>query len=137
MFRFHRLWQLKFRLRKYTPELAKMSVFQPILSNHSLIRLKEHKYSCVNHSFLDQYLNPFWTWLELKVPVSVHPNMMTLSGLVVNIFTTLSLVYFSPDAKGTVSLSKFYKSFEYIFFLCSHRDGHFCSAVSEFSSIKL
>ncbi|XP_055339012.1 cholinephosphotransferase 1-like [Paramacrobiotus metropolitanus] len=76
-----------------------MAGLQPVLNSQQLLKLKEHKYSCVNNSFLDKYLNPWWIWVELKVPVYIHANALTLVGLAVNLITTLVLVYYSPDAK--------------------------------------
>ena len=79
-----------------------MAALQPILSQNQLSKLKEHKYSSANKSFLDPYMNVFWTWLVEKVPRSIHPNTMTVGGLVVNALTTLILVAYSSDAKTPV-----------------------------------
>lgn len=76
----------------------KMSGFQKLLGPNQLMKLKEHKYSCVNYSFLDPYMNPFWIWLVDRCPQSIHPNSLTVGGLAVNAVTTLLLVWCSPDA---------------------------------------
>ncbi|OQV21592.1 Choline/ethanolaminephosphotransferase 1 [Hypsibius exemplaris] len=75
------------------------SFAQPILSNHQLTKLKEHKYASINNAFLDPYMNHFWLWLVQRVPAWIHPNTLTVGGLVVNALTTLILIYYSPDAK--------------------------------------
>ncbi|XP_015121615.1 choline/ethanolaminephosphotransferase 1 isoform X3 [Diachasma alloeum] len=71
-----------------------------ILSPGQLKRLSEHKYSCTNASLLDAYLQPWWEWLVSKVPLWLAPNLITVVGLIINIATTLILVYYSPDAKA-------------------------------------
>ncbi|GAU88258.1 hypothetical protein RvY_00996 [Ramazzottius varieornatus] len=75
-----------------------MSGFQKLLGPSQLTKLKEHKYSCVNYSLLDPYMNPFWIWLVDRCPQFIHPNSLTVSGLAVNAVTTLLLVWYSPDA---------------------------------------
>ncbi|XP_044593834.1 choline/ethanolaminephosphotransferase 1 isoform X2 [Cotesia glomerata] len=73
---------------------------EKILSPGQLKRLSEHKYSCSSASLLDSYLQPWWDWLVSKVPLWLAPNLITIVGLVINIATTLILVYYSPDAKA-------------------------------------
>ncbi|XP_011312614.1 cholinephosphotransferase 1 isoform X4 [Fopius arisanus] len=73
---------------------------EKILSSGQLKRLSEHKYSCTNASLLDAYLQPWWEWLVSKVPLWLAPNLITVVGLIINIATTLILVYYSPDAKA-------------------------------------
>ncbi|KAK0159731.1 hypothetical protein PV327_010815 [Microctonus hyperodae] len=73
-----------------------------ILSPGQLKRLSEHKYSCSSASLLDKYLQPWWEWLVSYVPLWLAPNLITVVGLIINIATTLILVYYSPDAKSEV-----------------------------------
>ncbi|XP_018316428.1 cholinephosphotransferase 1 isoform X2 [Mycetomoellerius zeteki] len=70
-----------------------------LLSSGQLKRLSEHKYSCTSNSILDGLLQPWWDWLVSKVPLWLAPNLITVLGLIVNIVTTLILVYYSPDAR--------------------------------------
>lgn len=72
---------------------------EKLLSPGQLKRLSEHKYSCTTSSLLDGFLQPWWDWLVSKVPLWLAPNLITIVGLIVNIATTLVLVYYSPDAK--------------------------------------
>lgn len=74
-----------------------------LLSAAQLKRLGEHKYKYQSCSFLDPYLQVYWNWLVSKVPIWLAPNLITILGLLVNIFTTLLLVWYSPDAKSEVS----------------------------------
>ncbi|XP_071452389.1 cholinephosphotransferase 1 isoform X5 [Hetaerina americana] len=71
-----------------------------LLSPGQLRRLGEHEYHCASDSLLDPWLNPWWSWLVTKVPLSVAPNTITIVGLAVNILTTLILIIYSPDAKA-------------------------------------
>ncbi|XP_053600587.1 cholinephosphotransferase 1 isoform X6 [Plodia interpunctella] len=70
-----------------------------ILTAAQLKRLSEHKYSCLSDSILDSLLQPWWCWLVSKTPLWLAPNLITILGLIVNIVTTLILVWYSPDAR--------------------------------------
>ncbi|XP_004927738.1 cholinephosphotransferase 1 isoform X2 [Bombyx mandarina] len=70
-----------------------------ILNAAQLKRLSEHKYSCTSASVLDAWLQPWWCWLVSKTPLWLAPNLITILGLIVNIVTTLILVWYSPDAR--------------------------------------
>ncbi|RZF32120.1 hypothetical protein LSTR_LSTR003983 [Laodelphax striatellus] len=72
---------------------------EKLLSTGQLKRLSEHKYSYESVSLLDPLLQPWWNWLVSKIPIWLAPNLITVSGLIVNILTTLILAWFSPDAK--------------------------------------
>lgn len=106
-----------------------MSGFQKLLGPSQLTKLKEHKYSCVNYSLLDPYMNPFWIWLVDRCPQFIHPNSLTVSGLAVNAVTTLLLVWYSPDALTPVSgiftmgiyTERFLICTRLRLFLCAHR----------------
>lgn len=75
-----------------------------ILTLQQLKRLGDHKYSSQGSTFLDPWMQKYWTWIVTKFPLWWAPNLMTLTGLAVNIVTSLILVYYSPDAKQDVSL---------------------------------
>ncbi|XP_047526503.1 cholinephosphotransferase 1 isoform X1 [Vanessa atalanta] len=70
-----------------------------ILNAAQLKRLSEHKYSCTSASILDAWLQPWWCWLVSKTPLWLAPNLITILGLIVNIVTTLILIWYSPDAR--------------------------------------
>lgn len=73
-----------------------------ILSDGQIKKLKEHKYSCLNESLFDPYLQPYWNWLVGQIPVWLAPNLITIIGLALNIVTSLILVYYSPDCRQNV-----------------------------------
>lgn len=69
-----------------------------ILTPPQLKRLTEHRYSSSGSTILDPVIQLFWNWLVTKLPIWLSPNLMTISGLFVNIFTSLLLIFYSPDA---------------------------------------
>jgi len=75
-------------------------IFQesPILSEREIRGLKEHKYSSSCASLLDPIMQRFWNWFVGLVPLWVAPNLITMVGLMVNILTTLLVVYHCPTA---------------------------------------
>jgi hypothetical protein len=52
---------------------------------------------------IKKLLQPFWNWLVQKVPLYVAPNTITIVGLLVNIVTACTLLYYNPDGKNTNS----------------------------------
>ncbi|KAB7493643.1 Choline/ethanolaminephosphotransferase 1 [Armadillidium nasatum] len=72
------------------------------LSTDQLIRLEKHSYSCTNASLLDPIMQKLWCWLVNKCPMSLAPNLITITGLIINIITCLILIYYSPDAQHEV-----------------------------------
>jgi hypothetical protein len=75
-----------------------------LLSEVQLRRLKEHRYSAESCSLLDPGLQVWWNWLVRQVPTWLAPNLITSLGLLVNILTSLILIYFSPDCRQPVSI---------------------------------
>ncbi|XP_064112274.1 choline/ethanolaminephosphotransferase 1-like isoform X4 [Macrobrachium nipponense] len=51
---------------------------------------------------MDPMMQKWWCWLVEQCPLTLAPNLITISGLLVNIATSLLLVYYSPDAKQEV-----------------------------------
>lgn len=76
-----------------------------ILNAAQLKRLSEHKYSCTSASILDACLQPWWCWLVSKTPLWLAPNLITILGLIVNIVTTLILVWWvvTPSFWGFIA----------------------------------
>ncbi|RWS04082.1 cholinephosphotransferase 1-like isoform X2 [Dinothrombium tinctorium] len=73
-----------------------------ILTQQQLKRLSEHKYSSYGSTLLDPFMQRFWAYFVTKLPLRLAPNLMTVIGLLVNAFTTLILVCYSPDARQPV-----------------------------------
>ncbi|ODM95002.1 Choline/ethanolaminephosphotransferase 1, partial [Orchesella cincta] len=74
----------------------------PILTHNQLRKLKEHKYSASSASLFDPVLQHWWNWLVKQVPLWLAPNLITILGLIVNILTSLILIYYSPDCQQEV-----------------------------------
>ncbi|XP_050089801.1 cholinephosphotransferase 1 isoform X2 [Anopheles aquasalis] len=72
---------------------------QRLLHATQLKKLGDHKYSCTNVSLMDPFLQPWWCWLVSKVPLWLAPNLITIVGLIINIITTLILIYHSPNGR--------------------------------------
>lgn len=66
---------------------------QRLLSEAQLKRLGDHQYSCQSNSILDKLLQPYWNWLVSKIPIWLAPNLLTICGLIINIITSLILVW--------------------------------------------
>lgn len=63
-----------------------------------LKRLKEYQYSGVDHSLLSRYvLKPYW-WSQVinLFPLSMAPNMITLTGFGFVVFNILTMLYYTP-----------------------------------------
>ncbi|KAI4727506.1 Choline/ethanolaminephosphotransferase [Aureobasidium sp. EXF-10728] len=63
-----------------------------------LPKLKEYKYSGVDHSLLSRYvLKPFYTHVVINCfPMSMAPNLITLSGFSFVIANLLTMFYYTP-----------------------------------------
>lgn len=82
------------------------------LSQAQLQRLKEHKYSSNGRSLVEFIFQPFWNWIVTLMPLWVAPNLLTISGLIVNMITSFWVVYYSPQANEIVGVPS------YVFILC-------------------
>jgi hypothetical protein len=92
--------------------------FKPVLDDTQLKRLSEHKYSCTSSSILEPFLQPWWNWVVQCLPLWLAPNLITITGLFVNILTSLVLVYYNPDGKEEVQLDyMIYYNFESTFIM--------------------
>lgn len=82
--------------------LAMVNKNKDVLTTGQLRRLLEHQYKAEGCSLLEPLMQKFWRWLVEQVPRWWAPNAITATGLALNIFTTLIMVYYSPDAKRQV-----------------------------------
>eukprot|EP00081_Caenorhabditis_elegans_P007592 NP_001257201.1 Choline/EthanolaminePhosphoTransferase [Caenorhabditis elegans] len=70
-----------------------------LLSDQELKRLKEHKYSAVDNSWLDELcMKRWWEFVITLCPMWIAPNLITWIGLVINLITVLVLSSFSYSA---------------------------------------
>ncbi|KAJ8379043.1 hypothetical protein AAFF_G00231340 [Aldrovandia affinis] len=68
------------------------------LTAQQLKRLDEHKYSATGRSLFEPPCQIYWNWLVQQIPTWVAPNTLTITGLVINIITTVILVFYCPSA---------------------------------------
>ncbi|KAF8185705.1 cholinephosphotransferase [Pholiota molesta] len=67
------------------------------IPKHSLENLKKYAYKGVDKSLVSRYvLNPFWTWFVTLWPLSVAPNTITLTGLLIVFVNFFTLLYYDP-----------------------------------------
>lgn len=81
------------------------------LSAAQLKRLEEHKYSASGRSLFEPPCQIYWNWLIQQIPTWIAPNTLTIVGLLVNILSTVVLVYYCPTATEEVSKSILGQSF--------------------------
>ncbi|XP_036376379.1 cholinephosphotransferase 1 isoform X1 [Megalops cyprinoides] len=74
------------------------SLWPEPLSAQQLKRLEEHKYSVAGRSLFEPPCQIYWNWLVQQIPTWVAPNTLTITGLVINIVTTVILVWYCPSA---------------------------------------
>jgi len=74
-----------------------------LLTDKQILGLKRHQYATDNDSVLDPYLQPWWQWVVSLMPMWLAPNLITMSGLAVNLFFAFLLIYNSPNAKEEMS----------------------------------
>ncbi|KAK3525670.1 hypothetical protein QTP70_004316 [Hemibagrus guttatus] len=68
------------------------------LSPAQLKRLEQHKYSAAGRSLLEPPCQIYWNWLVEQIPTWLAPNTLTITGLIINVFTTIILVFYCPTA---------------------------------------
>lgn len=69
-----------------------------VLDLGQLERIKQHKYSHINNSLIEPHLEKWWQYVLHKYPMWLAPNLITVTGLLVNIAASLLLFIYSPDA---------------------------------------
>ncbi|XP_041050641.1 choline/ethanolaminephosphotransferase 1-like isoform X3 [Carcharodon carcharias] len=74
------------------------SLLQQPLSRQQLKRLEEHRYRSAGASLLEPLMQAWWEWLVRRLPLWIAPNVITITGLVLNVCTTLILMVYCPTA---------------------------------------
>lgn len=70
----------------------------PMLTESQLKRLKEHKYCSEGHSLTEFIFQPFWNYVVTLMPLWIAPNLITISGLFINVLTSTLVILHSPKA---------------------------------------
>lgn len=70
----------------------------PILTESQLQRLKEHKYCSEGRSITEFIFQPFWNYVVTLMPLWLAPNLITITGLIINVVTSTMVIIHSPKA---------------------------------------
>jgi len=77
---------------------------EPILTKHQTRKLQQHKYNSLSISYADAFMQPWWNFVVGLMPMWVAPNLITIVGLAVNVFTSLIHLYYCPTATEEVPM---------------------------------
>jgi len=71
---------------------------EPILTKSQTRKLQQHKYNSLSISYADAFMQPWWNFVVGLMPMWIAPNLITIIGLAVNVFTSLIHLYYCPTA---------------------------------------
>ena len=80
------------------------------LTEKDLEKMKNHKYSTTGYSWLDNKMNPFWTFCANLLPYKYSPNMVTLTGFFCQSISVVLISFYD------LTLTKELHFFMYIIF---------------------
>jgi len=83
----------------------KMMNHAELLCKSQLKKLSEHKYSAQGSSISEFLLQPFWRYVVELMPLWLAPNAITISGLLINILTSIYVIYLCPKVVGEIDPS--------------------------------
>lgn len=80
----------------------KRMVVEPVkfLNKQDLANLDVYEYHGGDYSFIDNLLNPFWYKVAYSFPTWFAPNLITLTGLVINIIAAMLIALHDPMMLG-------------------------------------
>ena len=70
------------------------------LTKEDLINLENYEYHGGEYTFVDNILNPFWYKVAYAFPAWFAPNLITLTGLLVNISAAVLVMMYDPYLLG-------------------------------------
>ena len=80
------------------------------LSQKDLEKMKTHKYTTTGYSWLDNHMNPYWTFCASLLPYKFSPNMVTLTGFICQSISIIIIAFYD------LTLQKKLPPFLYILF---------------------
>ncbi|XP_065835204.1 choline/ethanolaminephosphotransferase 1-like [Oscarella lobularis] len=83
-------------------------LWRPPLTEDQLRGLDEHKYSCKGRSIIEPAFQVLWNWLVEQLPLWIAPNLLTITGLALNVVTSLLVAFYCPNATETAPAWVFY-----------------------------
>mmetsp|Transcript_27790 Transcript_27790/g.34333 ORF Transcript_27790/g.34333 Transcript_27790/m.34333 type:complete len:421 (-) Transcript_27790:119-1381(-) len=72
------------------------------LTTNGIENIANHKYKSGHYTYLDNFLNPFWTYITDLLPMTVAPNMVTTMGGFQCFISYCVLWYHSPNMDQVV-----------------------------------
>ena len=73
------------------------------MTNRGLVSLAVYKYKACEYTYLDEFLNPWWTFAANQLPPWIAPNVVTLLGMIFYVPSVAYMVYESQYASATRS----------------------------------
>ena len=70
------------------------------LTKEDLTNLENYEYHGGEYTFVDNLLNPFWYKVAYAFPAWFAPNLITLTGLIVNISAAMLVLLYDPYLLG-------------------------------------
>ena len=84
-----------------TPDIHKFREKMPkYLRESDLKSLEVYKYHGAEYTFVENLLNPFWTWFASFFPDWMAPNLITFIGLLINVSASLLVAINDPTLEG-------------------------------------
>jgi len=72
------------------------------ISKNGLINLANWKYTGAPYTPLELLMNPYWEWCASKVPATIAPNLVTLSGLFFTITAVVACLVYDSTFEGDI-----------------------------------
>jgi phosphatidylglycerophosphate synthase len=91
------------------PSTAAKDDLRGPISPSGLDALAVHKYKASDYTILDNFLNPWWTWLARFVPLSIAPNIVTLCGWLFYYPADIIFLWYSTSTVGLYDPFDIYK----------------------------
>jgi len=79
---------------------------EPILSRRQTRSLQQHKYNSLSISYADAFMQPWWNFVVELMPLWLAPNLITIIGLAVNVFTPSLKFHDRTDIKVDLYFAK-------------------------------
>lgn len=73
-----------------------------LLTNSQIMKLQKHKYATDSDSILDPYMQRWWNFVVSFMPMWLAPNLITISGLAINLLAAFVLIFSCPTATEEV-----------------------------------
>jgi len=93
------------RHQEYFRSESEMTILwykERLLSNSQIMKLQKHKYATDSDSIVDPYMQPWWNFVVSLMPMWLAPNLITISGLAVNLLAAFMLIFSCPTATEEV-----------------------------------